>query len=302
MVNNITIEQFNNEALLTMKHSSNNLLQINPATEKKRITSFIKTVLKKQGFKNVIIGMSGGVDSATSFYLLKEVIPPENIFVAHLYYHGSQFQDIEAFIKKAEIPKNNIYEMSILPIVKAFQSVIPSEAEESHSTMAGEKDPSTRRFAPSVGMTMNRVRLGNIMARIRMIILYDLAKKNNALVCGTENKSEFLLGYFTRFGDQASDFEPIQHLYKTQVYELAKFLGVPEKIIEKTPTAGLWRSQTDEGEFGFSYKEADEVLFYYYDKKLKLEEIKNMGFKNAEKIIAFSLRNNYKHHTPYVIK
>jgi NAD+ synthase len=139
------------------------------------------------------------------------------------------------------------------------------------------------------------------MARVRMILLYDLAKKHNALVCGTENKSEYLLGYFTRFGDAASDFEPIQHLYKTQVYQLASSLGVPKNIIKKTPTAGLWHGQTDEGEFGFSYKEADEVLFYYYDKKLKLEEIKNKGFKNAEKIIKFSLKNSYKHHAPYTL-
>ena len=275
--------------------------KINLAREKHRITSFIKNVLRKQGFKKVIIGMSGGIDSTASFYLLKEAIAPENIIVAHLYYLNSQFSDIGGIVKKAGVPKNNIYEISIDPLAKAFQSVIPSAVEEPHSTQPDEQDPSTR---PSdlVGMTEERVRLGNIMARIRMIILYDLAKKHNALVCGTENKSEFLLGYFTRFGDQASDFEPIQHLYKTQVYKLAKILGVPENIIKKTPTAGLWHGQTDEREFGFTYKEADQVLFYYYDKKLKIEEIKSMGFKNAEKIINFSLRNSYKHHAPYAIK
>ncbi len=147
-----------------------------------------------------------------------------------------------------------------------------------------------------------KVRVGNIMARIRMILLYDLAKKHNALVCGTENKSEFLLGYFTRFGDEASDFEPIQHLYKTQVFQLASFLNVPKNIIQQVPTAGLWRNQTDEKEFGFTYKEADQVLFYYYDQKLKLEEIKGMGFKNAATIINFALKNSYKHRTPYTTK
>ena len=286
------------------------LLEINPSKEKNKITSFIKSVLRKQGFQKVVIGMSGGIDSTVSFYLLKEVIAPENIFVAHLYYQNSQFQDIEPIFKTANIPKNNIYEMSIDGLVETFQrSLFPSShpdrvrrrAEGSFLTATVERDSSTSPSA-SLGMTQGEIRLGNIMARIRMIILYDLAKKHNALVCGTENKSEFLLGYFTRFGDEASDFEPIQHLYKTQVYKLADFLGVPKNIIEKVPTAGLWRSQTDEKEFGFSYKEADQVLFYYYDKKIKIEEIKSMGFKNAEKIIAFSLRNNYKHHTPYVIK
>ncbi|MBI2190192.1 MAG: NAD(+) synthase, partial [Candidatus Levybacteria bacterium] len=111
------------------------------------------------------------------------------------------------------------------------------------------------------------IRLGNIMARVRMILLYDLAKKHQALVCGTENRSEYHLGYFTRFGDEASDFEPIRHLYKTQVYQLASYLGVPKTVIDKKPTAGLWAEQTDEGEFGFSYKEADPVLYLYFDKK-----------------------------------
>jgi NAD+ synthase len=123
------------------------------------------------------------------------------------------------------------------------------------------------------------------MARIRMIILFDLAKKNHALVCGTENRSENLLGYFTRFGDQASDLEPIGHLYKTQVYELAEYLKVPKDIIEQKPTAGLWKNQTDEKEFGFSYKEADPVLHHYFDKKMGVDRIKKLGFANAEKII-----------------
>jgi len=255
------------------------LLTVNPAAEKKRITSFIKSVLKKQGFKNVVIGMSGGVDSTTAFYLLKEAVPPQNIIIAHLYHLNSQFRDIGGIVKKAGIPKENIYEMSIDPLVATSEVVLRLR----HTS------------------EVNHVRLGNIMARIRMIILYDLAKKHNALVCGTENKSEFLLGYFTRFGDQASDFEPIQHLYKTQVYKLARFLEVPDNIIQKTPTAGLWHGQTDEKEFGFTYKEADQVLFYYYDKKLKLDEIKNKGYANAEKIINFSLKNAYKHHAPYIL-
>ena len=259
--------------------------QIDPEKEKRKIVSFIRTTLEKQGFKNVVIGMSGGVDSTTAFYLLKEAIPPENIFVAHLYYHSSQFKDIEGVIRKAGVPKENIYEMPISPLVEAFQNVIPD--------LIGNLDP---RFRED-----DSVRLGNIMARIRMIILYDLAKKHKALVCGTENKSESLLGYFTRFGDEASDFEPIQHLYKTQIFQLAKFLGIPKNIIDKTPTAGLWQGQTDEQEFGFSYKEGDQVLFYYYDKKLTLEEIKNKGFANANKIINFSLKNAYKHRTPYVL-
>ena len=269
----------------------NNILQINPAKEKNKIVSFIKNLLKKQGFEKVVIGMSGGVDSTTSFYLLKEVVAPENIIVSHLYYFDSYFKDIELILKQSGILKENIYDLSISSFVKPF-----------HAHLEGAlRSPSRWRGSDLDSSKVERIRLGNIMARVRMILLYDLSKKHNALVLGTENKSEYLLGYFTRFGDQASDFEPIQHLYKTQVYKMAKFLGVPKNIIKKEPTAGLWHGQTDEGEFGFTYQEADQVLFYYYDKKLKLEEIKKMGFANADKIIRFAIRNFYKHHAPYTL-
>jgi NAD+ synthase len=140
-----------------------------------------------------------------------------------------------------------------------------------------------------------KLRLGNIMARVRMIVLYDLAKKHQGLVCGTENKSEFLLGYFTRFGDEASDFEPIRHLYKTQILELAKHLNLPQKIISQTPTAGLWSSQTDEKEFGFTYQEADKVLDLYLNHKKTISP-------NAQKILSRVNKNSFKHHLPYLAK
>lgn len=132
-----------------------------------------------------------------------------------------------------------------------------------------------------------------------MIYLYDLSKKQRALVVGTENRSEHLLGYFTRFGDEASDIEPIRCLYKTQIYQLANYLKVPEYFINQPPTAGLWRNQTDEEEFGFSYQEADPVLYLYFDKNLSVEKIKELGYKNARKIIDFALNNRYKHLVPY---
>jgi NAD+ synthase len=144
--------------------------------------------------------------------------------------------------------------------------------------------------------------LGNIMARVRMILLYDLAKKRQALVCGTENKSEHLLGYFTRYGDEASDFEPIKHLYKTQVYQLAKALGVPNEIIQSPPSAGLWLGQTDEKQFGFSYYQADQILFLYLEKGLSLPVIvKKTGVEKriVEKVISWYKTNDFKHRIPY---
>jgi len=254
----------------------NKSFAINPKTETKKIVSFLEKTFEKQNLHNAVIGLSGGIDSTVSFYLLKEFLSPKNIYVAHLYYKESIFADMEKVLNKNHIPKENIHLLSIKKIVDTTAKLLQVETDD-------------------------KVRKGNIAARTRMIVLFDLAKKYNALVTGTENKSENLLGYFTRFGDQASDIEPIEHLYKTQVYELAKYLGVPEEIIKQKPSAGLWVGQTDEAEFGFSYEEADQVLFYAFDQELSLKEIKKKGFINAEKILNWQKRNLFKHQTPYTI-
>lgn len=220
------------------------MLIINSITEKEKIILFLKKTFEEQNISKAVIGLSGGIDSMTSFYLLKEVLSPENIYVSHLYYFDSSFSKLEKLLKDSKIPQENIYHLSIKEQV---DSIIKLQKIEEDSTSPRLRGAS-------------KVRIGNIAARIRMMILFDLAKKHNALVCGTENKTENLLGYFTRFGDQASDIEPIEHLYKTQVLQLAKYLGVPDEFIEQNPTAGLWHGQTDEGEFGFTYEEADQVL------------------------------------------
>jgi len=258
----------------------NNLLNVNPPAEEKRITAWIKNVLKKQGFKSVVIGLSGGIDSTVAFSLIERAIPSQNIFVAHLYYFKPKINSFKSVLRKANIPQENICNISIKNAVDTIQKTI--------GLMEASRD--------------YRVRLGNIMARIRMIALYDLAKKHNALVCGTENKSEFYLGYFTRFGDEASDFEPIRHLYKTQVYQLAKYLNVPRKIIDLQPTAELWTGQADEIDFGFSYEEADQVLSLYLDRKKSLPEIISKGFPNAKKVIDWMYKNSFKHHLPYSLR
>ena len=259
----------------------NNLLEINSETEINKIVSFIRNTLQKQGFKNVVIGLSGGIDSATSLSLLAKSIDPKNIFAAHLHYFKSQIDSLKKLLETTGIPKENVYNLSIKDPVDALKNLLHLEG--------GRMD----------SFEVNRTRIGNIMARIRMIILYDLAKKHNALVCGTENKSEFLLGYFTRFGDEASDFEPIQHLYKTQVYQLAKYLDISKDIIDQAPTAGLWTAQTDEGDFGFSYKEADNVLYLYFERKNTTSEIISKGFPNAKKIIDRVKKNSFKHNLPF---
>jgi NAD+ synthase len=189
-------------------------------------------------------------------------------------YFDDQLADIDELVNSINLPKENLI---VTPIKQMVNVIIKTLG-------INEKD---------------LVRKGNVMARVRMIILYDIAKKNKALVCGTENRSECLLGYFTRFGDEASDIEPIKHLYKTQVYELAKHLNVPQSIIQKAPSANLWEGQTDESQFNFTYAEADPVLFLYFDKKISVQEIEKQGFKNANKIIEFTKKNSFKHNVPY---
>ena len=140
----------------------------------------------------------------------------------------------------------------------------------------------------------DQLRLGNIMARVRMIAVYDLAKKLDALVCGTENKSEKYLGYFTRFGDEASDIEPIQHLYKTQIRQLVEYLKMPQTFLEKPPSAGLWQDQTDEKELGFSYEEADKALAEIID-----GEQTGADAAIKTKVQARVKSQHFKHEVPY---
>ncbi|MBI2621615.1 MAG: NAD+ synthase [Candidatus Levybacteria bacterium] len=246
------------------------LPQINPEAEEKKIVSFLRKTFHEQKIEKAVIGVSGGIDSSVSLTLLAKAIPAENILALNLPYFNEIDKDIP------ELEKTLNMRITTVSIKKTTDEVI--------SRLEISEEEALRR--------------GNISARVRMIVLYDFAKKHSSLVVGTENRSEHHMGYFTRFGDEASDIEPIQHLYKTQVYELARYLGIPRSIIDKSPSANLWQQQTDEGEFGFSYAEADQVLYRYFDKKEKTEQIEK-DFPSAGKIIDFANKNSYKHHVPY---
>ena len=262
-----------------------NPLLINPKQEAYKITNFLKKIFKEQGIDKVVLGLSGGIDSTVVLYLLKKALPPESIFAVQMDYKSRKKSGID-------LKGINVVNVSIKKIVDQLQ------VEGSVSKFFDGKQQTAKNLISSP--SLNKIRLGNIMARVRMIILFDLAKQIGGLVCGTENKSEKLLGYFTRFGDAASDLEPISHLYKTQIYQLAKYLKVPEEIIHAKPTAGFWDGQTDEKEFGFSYAEADQVLYLTHDRGQDINKIKRQ-FPNAEKIIKRTQNNQFKLNTPYTL-
>jgi NAD+ synthase len=240
--------------------------------------TFLKDAFQKSGFSRAVIATSGGVDSSTSLALAVRAQGAGNVYPMLLPYGDFNAQgdaDARAVITMLGIPHGNATIVDIRPFVDQVVSL---------------------------DSAMDVIRRGNVMARMRMTVLFDHAKKHSALVVGTENRSEHLLGYFTRFGDEASDIEPLRNLYKTQVYELARFLGIPKPILEKKPTAGLWEGQTDEGEFGFTYKDADEILFLLYDEKKSVEEIVVHGIARdvVEKVKAWVEKNSFKHHLPIV--
>ena len=237
-------------------------LEIDPEKTKKQLVGFIKTETEKAGFNRVIFGLSGGLDSATVAYLCAEALGKENVYAVLMPYKTvpkNVTEDAERIVKEIGINSQNV------DITKMI---------DSYFEIANDGD---------------RLRRGNKMARERMSILYDMSLKYKALVIGTSNKSELLLGYGTIYGDTACAIMPLAGLYKTQVRQLAGFLGVPDNIINKVPSADLWPGQTDEGEMGFTYEEADKLLYLMIDCKKKKSELVKAGF-DAEFIDKIELR------------
>ena len=249
---------------------------IEPIVVTTKLVTFLKASFAKAGFTSAVIAISGGVDSATSCALAVRALGADNVYPVLLPYGALSSQatiDAIGVVEKLGISSFHVTRFDIKPLVDPIVF----------------KEPG-----------MGNVRRGNAMARARMTVLYDQAKKRNALVIGTENKSEHLLGYFTRFGDEASDIEPLRDLYKTHVYALARYLEVPESILAQAPSAGLWPEQTDEGEFGFSYKDADEILYLSVDEKKSVEEIVAAGFAKdlVDRVLLRVRANDFKHNLP----
>jgi NAD+ synthetase len=209
-----------------------------------------REIAEGTGRRRIVIGLSGGIDSAVALAVAARAMGPENVTAVRLPSRHTEhvhLEDAAAAAQAAGLPSENLLTIAIEPILEGALRARPSLTGADH-------------------------RFGNVSARARMIVLYDIAAEMDGLVCGTENRSEFLLGYFTRFGDAASDIEPIHDLYKTEVRSAARVLGQPEVLLAKHPTAGLWGGQTDEDELGFTYADADRAMVCLYDLGMSVEE------------------------------
>lgn len=229
--------------------------------ERQAIVDFIRRTIKSAGYKRTLLGLSGGVDSSLACYLAVEALGPENVLGLLMPYRTSDPSseaDALLIIRQLGIPHRKI---PITPMVEPFLALDPQ---------------------------MDARRLGNIMSRMRMIVLFDQSVVFDGLVLGTSNRTEILLGYFTLYGDSAAALRPLAHLYKCQVRQLARAVGVPAPIIAKAPSADLWVGQTDEGELGFTYDEADQVLYLAVERGLSEAEIAKHGF--APELVSRILR------------
>jgi NAD+ synthase len=270
----------------------------NPQQTVDQIVTFLKETFVRTNKSKVVIAISGGIDSALSVSLLSKALPVTQIYPFFLPYQDQSIADSELICEFNQIPRPNWQEINIKQMVDSFLDNLKLNSRAELELVDSQEGRDS-------GQISDRVRIGNIMARSRMIVIYDLAKKIDALVCGTENKSEKYLGYFSRFGDEASDIEPIAHLYKTQVRQLANFLNLPQIFVSKAPSAGLWNGQTDEQDLGFSYDQADQVLYYFIDQHKTEQQVveicSNMDPASIKKIIYQVQSMAFKHKVPYCL-
>ncbi len=249
----------------------------NPSLLQQILTAFIANEVRKVGMERVVIGLSGGVDSALSACLAAKALGPSNVLAIRMPYKASSKESLE----HADL-------------------VIAATGIESLTVdITAQLDAYFEKFSDADNM-----RRGNKMARERMTILYDHSARWQALVLGTSNKTELLLGYGTLYGDMASAVNPLGDLYKTQVWALAEFVGVPAPIVKKAPSADLWAGQTDESELGFPYREVDELLYCLVDLRYSRDELLAEGFPEAfiDKVSRRIMNSQYKRRLPVIAK
>jgi len=252
-------------------------LTINTDLARTILTKFIRSEITRAGFSKAVVGLSGGIDSALSCALTAEALGPQNVLAVRMPYQASSPGSLAHAQMLIEQLGVQSLTFEITDMVNPLLEKMPADA---------------------------RVRRGNAMARTRMIVLYDQSEAFGGLVVGTGNKTELLLGYTTLWGDSASALNPIGDLYKTQVRQLSRAMGIPAEIVDKAPSADLWAGQTDEGELGFTYAEVDKLLFLLVDHRYSPEECVEAGFDEAfvRKVVERVRRNQFKRMLPPVAK
>lgn len=245
----------------------------------KILIEFIRNEMYRIGITKAVIGLSGGIDSAVSVYLSAKALGKDNVTCLLMPYKTSSPESLSDAMKIVKNLKVNYKKIDISGIVDTFVKDI--------------KDTE-----------ISNVRKGNIMARVRMVLLYDESAAQNALVIGTSNKTEILLGYSTIFGDSASAINPIGDLYKTQLRNLAGYLGVPDNIIAKKPSADLWKGQTDEDELGFTYEKVDKYLMHKAEERMSDDELRGLGYddKFMQRVNSLIIRSQFKRLPPLIAK
>lgn len=252
-------------------------IDINTDLAAEIISGFIHSVSTRVGFTKAVLGVSGGIDSALSCFLAARALGGENVLAVRMPYKTSSQESYDH--AQLVIDATGAQSMTI-PITDMADGLISQFPD------------------------MSKLRMGNIMARCRMIVLYDRSVDFNGLVVGTGNKTELLLGYSTVFGDSACAYNPIGDLYKTQVRQLSRALSVPDVVIDKAPTADLWAGQTDEAELGFTYAEVDKLLYLLVDERFTPDECMEAGFSRefVETVVKRVQRTHYKRVMPPIAK
>jgi len=252
-------------------------LTINTDLVRGILTSFIKSEITRIGLSRAVIGLSGGIDSAIVAYLAAEALGPQNVLCVRMPYKTSAQDSLD----HAQLVIDDLGVQALtLPITDMADGLIAKQPE------------------------ITNMRKGNIMARCRMIALYDQSEAFKGLVIGTGNKTEILLGYSTLFGDSACALNPIGDMYKTQIRQLSRAIGVPQPIIAKAPSADLWTGQTDEGELGFTYAEVDKLLYLLVDQRYSPDECIEAGFDEGfvRTVVKRIQRNHFKRVMPPIAK
>ncbi len=252
-------------------------LAIDTGLARRILVAFLRKETERAGFQRGLLGLSGGLDSAVTCYLAAEALGPENVMALRMPYAESSpdsIEDADEVIRQTGVRQETV---PITAMAEPLLATIP---------------------------TSHRVRRANVLARLRMIVLYDRSADFRALVLGTSNKSELLLGYTTIFGNSASAINPLGDLYKTQVRQLAADLGVPSQILDKPPSADLWPGQTDEAELGLTYAEADALMALLVDGRSTPEACVAAGFRAGfvRDVVERIRRNQYKRVPPVIAK